>query len=170
MRTLLSLVTAAALSFANVASTAVAQAVDSAALTEAKALMDKMGMVGLMRQVAAINVKDIQTLLTAANPGKAQEVAKVLPLFAEEFDKHIPLLIEAAATVYATHFTPEELAEVNAFYDRPVGRKLVSATPKMMTEMQSLSQVLGVRIAKIVLDKLRPELEKRDLKITPQKT
>ncbi len=145
-------------------------AIDAAALSQAHALMEKIGMVALSRQILAANMVQMQKVLETANPGKAEEVAKVMPRFAQEFDRRVPGLVDLMARVYALHFTANELSEINAFYDRPVGQKLVKQQPQMIAEFQAIGAAFGRKVAEDVLRTLRPELEKRDLKVGPFKT
>ena len=89
----------------------------------------------------------------------------MIGLMQAEFTKQLPPLIDAMAAVYAQHFTKDELTEVTAFYDSPVGRKMVKEMPQILSESMTVAQTFGQKIAMEVMIKLQPELEKRKLKM-----
>jgi hypothetical protein len=144
--------------------------VDPAALAEARGCMEKMGMTGIMRIVLNSSAQNMRRVLEASNPGKEAQVGEVMTIMLEEFDRRLPLLIEAVATVYAQHFTAAELAEINHFYDTATGQKLIKEMPSIMREGQAIGARVGMQISQEVLQKLGPEIEKRDLKLEPKKT
>jgi hypothetical protein len=166
------ILTLLALAFA-FASPAVAQSdrpVDSAALAAARTCMEKTGMSAIMRLVLNSSAQNMRRVLEAANPGKEAAIGEVMTMMLEEFDRRLPMLIEAVAMIYAQHFTAQELGEINAFYDTPTGQKLIKELPALMKEAQAVGGKIGLQIAQEVLHKLGPELEKRDLKLEPKKT
>jgi len=57
------------------------------------------------------------------------------------------------AEIYATQFSEEELRQITAFYRTPVGQKLASATPVLMTE--------GARLGERVVQEHSAELQQR---------
>jgi hypothetical protein len=73
-------------------------------------------------------------------------------IFAEKLDAPGGLL-EQVAAVYARHFTPEEIRQMLAFYQSPVGRKAVGVMPQLMRESQDAAQRLGLG--------LLPEINRR---------
>ena len=108
--------------------------------------------------------------LEAANPGKSVAIGEIVGLIEAEFAKQLPTMVDAFATIYIKHFTAEELRELNAFYDSPLGRKLIKDMPALMQEGMAVGQMFGLKIARDAIDKLRPEFEKRNLKLEPNKT
>ena len=156
-----------ALAFA-VATPAMAQApkpVDAAALAQAKVFLEKSGSAAIGQQMATAILNAQKAGLEQANPGKTAEINEVIGLMQAEFTKQRPPLIDAMAAVYAQHFTKDELTEVTAFYDSPVGRKMVKEMPQILSESMTVAQTFGQKIAMEVMIKLQPELEKRKLKM-----
>ena len=66
--------------------------------------------------------------------------------------------------IYARVFTFEELKELSAFYDSPLGRKLLQKMPELLRECNELSQRMGVEVFREVLQSMQPEFEKRGVK------
>ena len=62
-------------------------------------------------------------------------------------------LLEQVAAVYAKHFTPEEVRQLLAFYESPVGRKAVATLPQIMKESRDVAQRMGIGLI--------PELNRR---------
>ncbi|CAN5782438.1 hypothetical protein BH11PSE3_BH11PSE3_10460 [soil metagenome] len=161
-----------ALAFA-CASPAIAQApkpVDAAALAQAKVFLEKSGSAALGQQMATAILNAQRVTLEQANPGRTAEINEVLGLMQAEFAKQLPPMVDAIAGVYAQHFSTEELAQITAFYDTPVGHKLVKEMPQILAETVAVAQTFGQKIAAEVIRALTPELEKRKLKLNPSKT
>ncbi|HEX7455946.1 MAG TPA: DUF2059 domain-containing protein [Candidatus Nanoarchaeia archaeon] len=70
--------------------------------------------------------------------------------------------------VFSKHFTVAEVKELTAFFESPIGRKFISATPTAMQEAMSIMnekytpqiQKIGVKVAEEELKKVKPEIEK----------
>jgi hypothetical protein len=146
------------------------QAANPAALAEAMALIEKTGAGALSQQVFTAGLQRQKAALESANPGKSAAINEVVALMQAEFAKQLPVLVEAFAKIYTLHFTVDELRELNAFYDSPVGKKAIKELPTIVAEGMAIGQAVGKRIAAEVVEKLRPELEKRNLKLEPSKT
>jgi hypothetical protein len=170
MRLLLALAALVLATVSGISAEAQQPSIDPEALAKAKVLVDKLGMTALTRQMYDSQVKSVMRVLELANPGKADEVAKVMPLFREEFDKRMPAFLDAIAAIYALHFSAAELAEIESFYESAVGKKLIAALPTIVAEAQALGAAFGKKLSEDVVRTLRPELEKRNLKLEPQKT
>ena len=146
------------------------QAADPVALAQAKALIERTGASALTQQIFATVMQRQRAALEAANPGKSVAIGEIVGLMEAEFAKQLPTMVDAFATIYIKHFTAGELRELNAFYDSPLGRKLIKDLPALMQEGMAVGQMFGLKIARDVIDKLRPEFEKRNLKLEPSKT
>lgn len=161
-----------ALAFA-CASPAMAQApkpVDPATLAQAKIFLEKSGSAALGQQMGRAILDAQKASLEMANPGKAAEINEMLGLMEAEFARQLPPLMDAIAGVYAQHFTAEEMGQISAFYDSPVGRKMVKEMPTILSQSMAVAQTFGQKIAMEVISKLQPEFEKRKLKTSPSKT
>lgn len=150
------------------ATPAMAQApkpVDPAALAQAKAVLEKSGSAAIGQQVASALLNAQKARLEQANPGKTTEINEVVGLMQAEFAKQLPPMIDAIAAIYAQYFTTEELTQLSAFYDSPVGRKMIKEMPQIMSETMTVAQTFAQKIAMEVMVKLQPEIEKRKLKL-----
>src|ERR1700759_1773517 len=152
-----------ALAFA-VASPAMAQTskpVDPAALEQAKVFLEKSGSAALAQQVTGAILNAQKAALEQANPGKTAEINEMLGLMQAEFIKQLPPMIDAIAALYAEHFSIEELSQISAFYDSPVGRKMVKEMPVILSETMPVARSFGKKFALGVISKLQPDGGKR---------
>lgn len=59
--------------------------------------------------------------------------------FIKELDVSLNSLIDNLADLYMTEFTHEEIKEINAFYETPVGNKLSSKNEFLLNKGQEIS-------------------------------
>lgn len=137
---------------------------DPAAITKAKEFMAAAQSVRLADQMLTLMEKPLAQLIEKANPGRGKEIADLLreKLF-PAMRERLPEFTELAAHVYAKHFTAAELDQLIAFYDSPIGKKLLAEQPAMLSEMNAVAQAWGQNLAMDVMRKLAPEFEKRGL-------
>ena len=156
-----------ALAFA-VATPAMAQSpmpADPAVIAKAKVVLEKSGSAAIGQQMATAIMNAQKATLEQANPGKTAEINEVVGLMQTEFTKQLPLMVDAIAAIYAKHFTADELTQLGAFYDSPVGRKMVKEMPQIVSETMAVAQTFAQKMAMEVITKLQPEIEKRKLKL-----
>jgi uncharacterized protein len=70
-------------------------------------------------------------------------------------------LVDATARIYAEHFTEAELKDMLAFYQSPVGRKMLVEEPKVIEESMTNAGQWGDALAEDVIVKMRAEMKKR---------
>jgi uncharacterized protein len=64
-------------------------------------------------------------------------------------------LIEMNVPIYARHFSQDEIRELIAFYESPIGRKLASVTPLLAKESFEVGVAHGQRVMSNVLERLQ---------------
>jgi|GEM_PF-799757 len=156
-----------ALSFATTALAQEAKPVDPAALAQARILFEKSNAAELGQQMAKAIEDQQRAALERFNPARAAQIGEMVDLMRAEFAKYMPALEDAIITLYAQRFTADELAQIAAFNDTPVGRKMIREMPAILAETMSVAQTMALKAATEVMTKLRPELEKRNLKLGP---
>jgi uncharacterized protein len=70
-------------------------------------------------------------------------------------------LLDAAARIYASHFTEDELKQILAFDSSPVGRKMLLEEPKAFDEALAHAGEWGENFSEEVIAKMREEMKKR---------
>ena len=70
-------------------------------------------------------------------------------------------IVDATARFYASHFTEPELKQILAFYQSPVGQKMLVEEPKALDESMAYAGSWGDSLSIEVMSKLRAEMKKR---------
>ena len=64
-------------------------------------------------------------------------------------------LIEMIVPIYSRHFSHEEIRQLIAFYESPVGRKLADATPQIAQESYQVGVTHGENVMRNLLQRLQ---------------
>ncbi|MFC6860177.1 DUF2059 domain-containing protein [Zunongwangia atlantica] len=70
--------------------------------------------------------------------------------FKKELKASLNGLYVKLAEIYREQFTEAELDEILAFYDTPVGKKMVATTPKVMEKAMTVGQQWGMELQSLV--------------------
>lgn len=154
-------------SFATTTLAQEAKPVDPAALAQARIVFERSNAGELGLQVARAIEEQQRAALERFNPARVAQINEVVDLVRAEYAKYLPALMDAIVTLYAQRFTADELAQVAAFYDTPVGRRMIREMPALLSETMSVAQTMALKATTEVMIKLRPEIEKRNLKLGP---
>lgn len=115
-------------------------------------------------------VEDIRTLLKLTGAGRLaiqsmlatlEQMKVVRPEIPEAFwdtftaEVKEDELVDLLVPVYAAHFTRADVAQLVAFYQTPVGRKLIAETPAITAEAMAVGQAWGATLATRVLVKMQ---------------
>jgi hypothetical protein len=79
----------------------------------------------------------------------------------KEFDPRVSELVDASARIYATHFNEQELRDLLAFYQSPLGQKVLLQEPKVLDESMTFAGDWANNLAQQVADAIRIEMKKR---------
>jgi uncharacterized protein len=86
-------------------------------------------------------------------------VPQVPPKFWDEVLKEVDAdkFVELLVPVYDKHFSNEELEGMIAFYETPLGKKLVAKLPQIMAESAAAGDKYGQEIANKVIKRMQEE-------------
>ncbi len=106
----------------------------SAAITAAHQLLETMN----MRQTYASMLERITQMQLQQNP----ELVVIQPTIHAFFKKYMgwDALKDDMAAIYAKNYTAQELGEINAFYQTPVGQKTVQLMPQLAAAGAQIGQ------------------------------
>jgi len=62
------------------------------------------------------------------------------PLFVEEAKKDMAEAMPNLAQIYAEHYSPTELRELAAFYETPLGKKMLLVEPRILNDWEAFSR------------------------------
>ena len=112
---------------------------DSARLAAARELLAASGAVDVMLNVIKAN-------LPAAQQASPQLPPQFWTRFRDTIALAAPALVDSVAAVYARTFTLQDLQQLAAFYETPVGQRFRDLQPKIVAESAAIGQRWGARI------------------------
>lgn len=133
-------------------------------VAEAKALMQASNTFAMVDQFLDLSAKQITALIDHLNPGHTALIEQLMQEhFIPEFKASYAELEGLFAEIYARHFTADEMRELRAFYDTPLGKKTLAEMPSLISETARVGQLWGEEIARRSLDRMKPALEENGL-------
>jgi|SoiMethySBSTD1v2_1073268.scaffolds.fasta_scaffold731537_2 hypothetical protein len=145
---------------------ALAQDVDPEALAVSRKLAELTGMADIGDQMISMMAPQISTLVARANPGKEAEAAELFDkIMIPAMREALPEMVDGAAKIYARHFTATELTDLVAFYETPLGRKLIASQPTLLAEAGQMGQQWAASVTQKVFRQYAPEFQKRGLQL-----
>jgi hypothetical protein len=118
--------------------------IDPAKEADIRRLLELSGTQQMMLQTVSQMATTMKPLMTnALPPGDYRE--KLVELFFAKFlSKDLTTgVLDLTVPLYAKYFTDAEIGELIAFYQSPVGRKLVSVNPQLLSDVQQGAMKLG---------------------------
>jgi TonB family protein len=67
-------------------------------------------------------------------------------------------LTDMMVQLYHKYYSDEEIRQITAFYNSPVGQKTVQVTPVLVPESQNLGRAWGARLAPVILQRVQKRL------------
>jgi len=121
---------------------------------------DSLRLAAARQLLAASGAVDIMVGAMKANLPAAQKAAPPLPTefwtrLLDTLSRGAPELLDSVAVVYASTFSLEDLRELTAFYESPLGRRLRAAQPGILAQSTAVGQRWGARIGAAVGASLR---------------
>jgi uncharacterized protein len=143
--------------------------VNPQALAKAKKVIEILRFQGLPQQIALSLVRQVATSILNANKNKQ----KVIEAYAKEslvpaVQKRVAALDNQQAVIMASRFSDEELRQILAFYQSPLGVKLLSSGEPIAKDLMKYANETWARQ---VMSEIGPgipaELKKRGLVVPP---
>jgi hypothetical protein len=79
----------------------------------------------------------------------------------KEYEPRVDELMDDAARIYASHFTEQELRQLLALYQSPLGEKIINEEPKALDESMAAAGSWADGFSHDVIEKMRAEMKKR---------
>ena len=104
----------------------------------------------------------IMTIIGRANPEIPQSVLEEFRRDgSEEFTKALPEFVEAMTGIFDASYSTEEIKQLLAFYESPLGRKMIAQTPQIMQQSMALGQHWGNQVGARVVARIRESAKKK---------
>lgn len=120
-----------------------AQTPSPEAMTAARSLVTTLGLSDQYKALLPVILLGLKPVLTQERPEMERAFDAVLPKVAETYAPYYTAMVDAAATVYANNFTVDELREIEAFYGRPAGKKLLEKSQAIAQQSTQVGQETG---------------------------
>ncbi len=158
-----SLLVVAMLAFASAAHAQ--QKPSAAALATANELIKVTGATALFKPLIPGVVEQAKTPFLQQNPMLAKDLNEIAAKINNDLAPRFSEITNEIATLYATHFTEQELKAILAFYESPAGKKLLNQQPQIIDASMSFAQNWANKLSDVVIRRMRAELEKRGHKM-----
>ena len=143
-------------------------AFDPERLKLAREMLQLSGMEALSSQMLELVSRHVSELVRRHNPDQGEVISEIIEtVLVPEAKRRAPEMSEAMARLYAERFTAPELQDVVDFYRTPTGRKLVAASPELLSEGNRLGQAWGRLIVEESWPRLVERLREKGLKPPP---
>ena len=141
--------------------TASAQDPSPAAVAMARQLIDIKGASKMYDPVLVGIILRVRDTFMQTNPMLSNELNAVAQQLRREFQPRLDALKEQVAKFYASRFTEQELKDVLAFYQSPLGVKLVVVEPEFLDQSMAYADKWAGELADEILAKMRTEMRKK---------
>jgi len=138
-----------------------AQQPSPAAVLLAKRIIELKGVDKLFDPLVRGVVKKVTDQFMQTNFMWANDLNQVAAQLEKQYAPRATELVDASARIYASHFTEAELQQILAFYQSPVGRKVIAEEPKALDESMAHAGNWGDNLSEEVITKMRAEMKKR---------
>ncbi|WP_376090878.1 DUF2059 domain-containing protein [Roseomonas sp. CCTCC AB2023176] len=129
-------------------------------------MIQALNMGGLMEQtIQALRPGLVQQMQQAGRANPQQAEAAVGEVIMPALRAATPQMMTGIADIWARYFTAEELRQMVAFYDTPLGRKSLALMPQMTAETQALAQRILPQILQDTISKNRDALRQRGIQV-----
>ena len=120
-----------------------AQTPSAEAMTAARSLVTTLGLSDQYKALLPVILLSLKPVLTQERPEMERAFDAVLPKMAEVYAPYYTAMVDAAAAIYANTFTVDELRDIEAFYSRPAGKKLLEKSQVIAQQSTQVGQETG---------------------------
>jgi uncharacterized protein len=121
-------------------SAAPAQTPSPDAMSAARKLVDTLKLSDQFKAQLPVILLNIKPIVVQGRPEIERDYDMMTTTIADAYTPHFNAMVEAATTVYANNFTVDELREIEAFYRRPAGQKLLQNSQAINQQIQQIGQ------------------------------
>lgn len=133
----------------------------AAAVKVAQQLVDATGAGSLFNPLIPGVVEQAKLLFLQQNPGLAKDLNEVAAKLRDEYAPRQAELNEYVVGLYAQRFTVDELEKLLAFYQSPLGEKVLAQQPLIVDTSMKYAQDWASKLSDQVIEKMRTEMNKR---------
>lgn len=161
MRKRLSLLVAAVLALVMSVSAlpVAAQEISPEHLALARKYIDLTDKAGIYEGMLIGTAVETMRTIVAQNPELVEQTDAAITKTLDGYREKKGDLLNEFARVYAIAFTPEELQQIVAFYESPVGSKLATANATINESIQKVANIFSTNLKTEFFSKVKAELK-----------
>lgn len=144
-----------------VAAPAASQQAPADALPVARELITVMRATDQFKLIFPTIMQSLKPAIVQGRPQIEKDIDAMMPVLLEGVNSRINEITDQMAGVYARTFTVDEMRQLIAFYQTPVGQKLLEKLPTLVQESMSIGQAWGRRLATELRDSMVDALRKK---------
>lgn len=127
----------------------------------AKQIIEIKGVKKLFEPLVRGVVEKVKNQFMQTNFMWAKDLNEVADQLTKEYEPRTSELVDESARIYASHFTEAELKQILAFYQTPVGRKVIVEEPKALDQSVANAGIFGDKLSEEIINKFRDDMRKR---------
>jgi uncharacterized protein len=132
-----------------------------AQLALAKQIVEIKGVKNIFAPLVRGVIQKTKDTVMQTNFMWGKDLNEIAAQIEKEYQPRGEEIVDATARFYASHFTEAELKQILAFYQSPVGKKMLVDEPKALDESMAYAGNWGDNLSIEVMNKLRAEMKKR---------
>jgi hypothetical protein len=131
------------------------------ALLLAKQIVEVKNVKGVFDPIIPGVVKKARDLFLQTNFMYQKDIDEVAFNVEKQYAPRVSEIIDASARIYATHFSEQELRDLLAFYQSPLGKKALAEEPKVLDQSMVFAGTWADNLSGEIIQAMRVELKKR---------
>lgn len=116
-------------------------------LAASQQLIEVMRAADQFKAILPSLIQNMKAAVVQNRPEMEKNFDAMMPLFAEAANARVKDVTDQMATIYARHFSVDEMHAMTAFYQTPAGQKLLAEQPAIARETLAAGQQFGRAIA-----------------------
>jgi hypothetical protein len=132
-----------------------------ASIMLAKKIVDLKGIKDLFQPMVRGVVEKTRTMFMQTNFMWGKDLNECAAILQKQYEPRVDEVIDATARIYASHFTEDELKQLLAFYQTPLGQKMIAQEPRALDESMVSAGQWADKLSLEVIDSMRAEMKKR---------
>lgn len=155
------IIAAVALSVLSLGSASAQTKLSAEAISTARQIIALKGADRMFNAVLPGMIEQTKSTFEMQNPMLGKDLREAAEQLKKDMANKNDDLINEVAKTYASKFTEQELKELLAFYQSPLGRKVVQQEPASLDESMKVAQTWSQNVSDEVFSRMRAEMKKR---------
>jgi hypothetical protein len=133
----------------------------AARIALAKEIITIKGSANIFDPILPDLVDKSRAMFLRTNPMVGKDLNDVAGQLRTEFSPRSAELVMEMAKAYAAAFTEQELKDALAFYKSPLGKKMITAEPRVLDQTFNLLNTWSEKMSEEIISRMRTEMKKK---------